>query len=621
MIQMKTPPFQPGDKILLKRGDRFEGNIVALLRGTPELPIMIGAYGNPTDAKPIIDGNTMGGIPGRTWTAVPGRPGYYYWAGGYAIIIGNNFYEIYNGSSHLMQYRNEMAAGGNRETWLDSLGPGQFGPKNWTDTVWIHTHDSGPMDSVVFARASNWINAGSHDAIIRDLDIRNFNTALGLSSDTNIIIRNISTCNCFGHALMIGLYDYNITIDSCNIDSCGTTAIYLEVSSDCFVRNSSVTNVCANIRGVTLSGDQCGIGIQGRAGNPPTGPQGMNNVVEYNTIRNIIGAAVDFYYNEGDTIRYNTGTNCGGISPHGTRMVVDHNIIALTGVSGANAANITNLGSDTITFTNNTFTNLYGYGLAVAAGNVGPVILFSNTVQGIRSIAQFVWFSTPSLVTSTNNKFCGLGRWLYGAWPNHVIYDSLADFQAATGLEAGSEWHSDCSNSPTGTFTASPDSLPEGGGSVTLEWTSMNATSASISPLIGSVATSGIDSVTIDSTTVFALTLEGSGGTSLYTARVIVGAESPGIGPDTLPKFLRIESYPNPFNTVTTVEVYLPEDTHISLKVFDALGRAIETLAEGRYTRGIHRFLWNAEDMASGVYYYKFTVGSYTETRSMILVR
>src|SRR5206468_6551364 len=53
---------------------------------------------------------------------------------------------------------------------------------------------------------------------------------------------------------------------------------------------------------------------------------------------------------------------------------------------------------------------------------------------------------------------------------------------------------------PTGTFTASPTSLPAGGGNVTLAWTSSNATSASIDQGIGSVSLNGSRSVAVTST-------------------------------------------------------------------------------------------------------------------------
>jgi hypothetical protein len=83
---------------------------------------------------------------------------------------------------------------------------------------------------------------------------------------------------------------------------------------------------------------------------------------------------------------------------------------------------------------------------------------------------------------------------------------------------------------PSGSLTATPTSLPAGGGSVTLQWTSTNATSASITPGIGNVATNGSTSTTVSSSTTFTLRLVGSGGTITRTATVSVGSVQPTAG-------------------------------------------------------------------------------------------
>jgi hypothetical protein len=75
---------------------------------------------------------------------------------------------------------------------------------------------------------------------------------------------------------------------------------------------------------------------------------------------------------------------------------------------------------------------------------------------------------------------------------------------------------------PTGTFIASSDTLPAFGGSVTLTWTSSNASSASINNGIGTVATNGSITRTIRSTTRFILTLSNINGNTLYVKKVYV---------------------------------------------------------------------------------------------------
>jgi hypothetical protein len=81
---------------------------------------------------------------------------------------------------------------------------------------------------------------------------------------------------------------------------------------------------------------------------------------------------------------------------------------------------------------------------------------------------------------------------------------------------------------PSGSISANPSSLPTGGGSVTLQWSSTNATGATLSPGVGAVAVNGSRVVSVTSSTTFTLSLTGPGGTASATAQVNVGAQSTG---------------------------------------------------------------------------------------------
>jgi hypothetical protein len=95
--------------------------------------------------------------------------------------------------------------------------------------------------------------------------------------------------------------------------------------------------------------------------------------------------------------------------------------------------------------------------------------------------------------------------------------------------------------SPSGTFGATPDTLPPGGGNVTLRWTSVNASGASIDNGLGSVALSGSLVVTSTASTIYRLTLAGPGGVQELSVPVVVrNVTQPPTGtfvvnPDTLP--------------------------------------------------------------------------------------
>ena len=85
--------------------------------------------------------------------------------------------------------------------------------------------------------------------------------------------------------------------------------------------------------------------------------------------------------------------------------------------------------------------------------------------------------------------------------------------------------------------------------------------------------------------------------------------------------FALYQNYPNPFNPSTTLSFQLPEAAYISLKVYDAVGTEVETIAEGIFPAGVHEVLFNARNLSSGMYLYRFTSEGYEETRKMILMR
>lgn len=91
---------------------------------------------------------------------------------------------------------------------------------------------------------------------------------------------------------------------------------------------------------------------------------------------------------------------------------------------------------------------------------------------------------------------------------------------------------------------------------------------------------------------------------------------------DFAPKeFVLNQNFPNPFNPVTTISWHSPVGTHQVLKVFDVLGNEITTLVNEYKNAGIHEVEFFATDLASGIYFYRITAGSYTEIMKMILLR
>jgi hypothetical protein len=82
-----------------------------------------------------------------------------------------------------------------------------------------------------------------------------------------------------------------------------------------------------------------------------------------------------------------------------------------------------------------------------------------------------------------------------------------------------------------------------------------------------------------------------------------------------------LQNYPNPFNPSTTIEYELAKPSSIELSVYDALGRKVATLVNEPQSAGMHRVQFSAENLSSGVYFYKLTAGEFSETRKLMLIK
>ncbi|MGB5531447.1 MAG: T9SS type A sorting domain-containing protein, partial [Ignavibacteriaceae bacterium] len=93
-------------------------------------------------------------------------------------------------------------------------------------------------------------------------------------------------------------------------------------------------------------------------------------------------------------------------------------------------------------------------------------------------------------------------------------------------------------------------------------------------------------------------------------------------GSDLIPTVYSLEqNYPNPFNPSTTLNYQLPENNHVSLKVYDILGNLVSTLVDEEMEAGYYSVNWNASQLASGIYIYRIISGTYVSTKKMILMK
>lgn len=71
--------------------------------------------------------------------------------------------------------------------------------------------------------------------------------------------------------------------------------------------------------------------------------------------------------------------------------------------------------------------------------------------------------------------------------------------------------------------------------------------------------------------------------------------------------FELFQNFPNPFNPSTTISYQLPIATNVNVKIFDLLGKEIETIADGMEPPGAHQHQWSGSSKASGMYLYQLS--------------
>jgi len=81
------------------------------------------------------------------------------------------------------------------------------------------------------------------------------------------------------------------------------------------------------------------------------------------------------------------------------------------------------------------------------------------------------------------------------------------------------------------------------------------------------------------------------------------------------------QNYPNPFNPRTGVGFQVPGVSDVRLSVYDLLGREVAVLVNERKAPGSYEVTFEARNLASGVYYYRFEAGPFVETKKLILLR
>ncbi len=86
-------------------------------------------------------------------------------------------------------------------------------------------------------------------------------------------------------------------------------------------------------------------------------------------------------------------------------------------------------------------------------------------------------------------------------------------------------------------------------------------------------------------------------------------------------RFHLSQNFPNPFNPSTEIQFSVPCKSHVTLAIFDLLGREIATLVSEELSAGSYSTRWDAAGFPSGVYFYKLEADNFVETKKLLLLR
>jgi len=99
-----------------------------------------------------------------------------------------------------------------------------------------------------------------------------------------------------------------------------------------------------------------------------------------------------------------------------------------------------------------------------------------------------------------------------------------------------------------------------------------------------------------------------------YTGIVSISSEVP-------ENYYLHQNYPNPFNPGTKIKFEIPTNTYTKLTIFDITGREVKILVDEMLQPGTYETNWIADNLSSGIYFYKLTTHNFSKTKKMLLLK
>lgn len=423
-VRGKSPGFQAGDRILLRRGDSWQGEISIDCQkgtgGTQAAPVRIGAYGSGPNPEILGDSAAL------SWSEVEGVPGVYraeLGAGG-SIFAGYSAHIGMKGGIG----QDKLADPGRLKAALLAMPPNSFGPVGGRQSVvYVRTLTSGsPVypETVMFRHAGVSIT-GCRYFSVQDLTIKKFSNAVELAGTDHVEVRNLQVEDTIGIGIYLRTVNSYALIEGNTTDRTGNDAIYVLKSAHTVVRGNKISHILSEILGFSTTGDQAAIGLQ----------ESEDDLVEKNTITYVKGG-IDFYFEKNSVVRSNFIFHALGFgTPHGTDLEVYDNIVNVDPPNYGNGVNVVNTGQGRISVHDNTFYGASVYGLQSDTPNQkGPVEFRNNIVYARNSKALMVKFA--KVVVADQN--CYFAPQMPRFWYRSKFFPDFSTYQTDGGREAHS---------------------------------------------------------------------------------------------------------------------------------------------------------------------------------------
>jgi parallel beta-helix repeat protein len=410
--------FHPGDSILLRRGDQWDGQIHLRANGTVSSPITIGAYGE--GSKPLLLGDAQQ-VP---WEPLTGHPGIYTTDLGRGSILGAL---LQDGKNLRAIYPvGPLKTDEDMERFLARLQPGTVAGQ-FDGRLWIRMSDTQqPKERVrVFEYAGVSLSNSSY-IFVENLDIERFSAGIDVEQSQNIAIRHNDIRLVLGIGIYLRSTDSDCRVESNTVSHAGNTALYVLKGTRNIFRDNWVSHVEKSILGIRTAGDRMGIGLQ----------ESSQTLVEDNYFS--YSGGIDFYFEHDSTIRYNYLHRVSSAgAPHGTNLKVYGNIYNLSNASGgpgSTGVNAVATGPGIISVFNNTIFNASGFFLKGSSTKGGQVV-FSNNIAASTVAGSTLAIFGPNVASNRNCFFTpGQPAFTY----SQTSFHSLAAYREESSLDEGS---------------------------------------------------------------------------------------------------------------------------------------------------------------------------------------